>query len=150
MTRSRRRLISQRRTLRLWLRSEQRLRWLEAMQPLAGEPEITVQSDLETWSNAPAGRSGTAPRYKMMLLTWIAIYPTVLAFSLLLQRVPYVFHPAVSTLVVTGLTVLLAHRRFCLWLRLVTRIRSSDKFPGGQLQWRERSRAGFRSARCAR
>ena len=78
------------------------------MQPVAGEPEITVQSDLETWFNAPAGRSGTAPRYKMMLLTWIAIYPTVLAFSLLLQRVPYVFHPAVSTLVVTGLTVLLA------------------------------------------
>ncbi len=78
------------------------------MQPVAGEPEITVQSDLETWFNAPAGRSAAAPRYKMMLLTWIAIYPTVLAFSLLLQRVPYVFHPAVSTLVVTGLTVLLA------------------------------------------
>ncbi len=67
------------------------------MKILAGEPQISVLSGLETRFTDPAHKhTGPPPRHKKMFLTWWGNYPSVLVFSLLLEQHPYLLHPVVS------------------------------------------------------
>ena len=92
--------------LRAWVNSKERLRWLDAMKMLADEPQISVLSGLETWFTVPAQKhTGPPPRHKMVVLTWMAIYPSVLVYSLFLEQVPYALHPVVSLFFVTVMVV---------------------------------------------
>ncbi len=92
--------------LRAWVDSKERLRWLDAMKMLADEPQISVLSGLETWFTVPAQKhTGPPPRHKMVMLTWMAIYPSVLVYSLLLDQLPYALHPVVSLFLVTVMVV---------------------------------------------
>lgn len=50
----------------------------------------------------------TPPRYKIAAITWVAIYPLVLGLSMLLARLELGLPPALSILLVTLGTVLLA------------------------------------------
>ena len=93
-------------TLRAWVNSKERLRWLDAMNRLADEPQISVLSGLEIWFTVPAQKHAGPPhRHKMMVLTWLAIYPSVLLFSLLVEQLPYALHPVVSVFFVTVMVV---------------------------------------------
>jgi hypothetical protein len=56
----------------------------------------------------PHGRPGRPPRYKTAAVTWLAIYPLVLGLSTLLARLEPGLPPALSILLVTLVTVLLA------------------------------------------
>jgi antibiotic biosynthesis monooxygenase (ABM) superfamily enzyme len=56
----------------------------------------------------PHGRARRPPRYKTAAVTWLAIYPLVLGLSTLLARLEPGLPPALSILVVTLVTVLLA------------------------------------------
>ena len=92
--------------LRAWVNSKQRLRWLDAMKMLADEPQISVLSGLETWFTVPSQKhTGPPPRYKMAILTWLAIYPSVLVSFLLVEQLPYALHPVVSIFFVTVIVV---------------------------------------------
>jgi len=92
--------------LRAWVKSKERLRWLDAMKRLADEPQISLLSGLEIWFTVPAQKHAGPPhRHKMMVLTWLAIYPSVLLFSLLMEQLPYALHPVVSVFFVTVMVV---------------------------------------------
>ena len=96
-------------TLRAWVNSKERLRWLDAMKMLADEPQISVLSGLETWFTVPAQKhAGPPSRHKMLVLTWLAIYPSVLLFSVLMEQLPYALHPVISVFFVTVLVVPIA------------------------------------------
>jgi len=92
--------------LRAWVSSKERLRWLDAMNMLADEPQISVLSGLETWFTVPGQKhTGPPPRHKMVMLTWLAIYPSALVFSLLVEQFPYALHPVVALFFVTVMVV---------------------------------------------
>jgi antibiotic biosynthesis monooxygenase (ABM) superfamily enzyme len=96
-------------SLRAWMQSRQRLRWQGAMNALADEPQIKVLSGLETWFTVPGYKhSAPPPRWKMTIVTWLAIYPSVLIFSTLVRRSPYQLGGPLSALIVTLITVPLA------------------------------------------
>lgn len=92
--------------LEAWTRSEGHRRWFEPMTRVASETEVRVLTGLETWFTVPEDRHARPPaRYKMALVTWLAIYPTVLACSLLIREVESGLPLALSTLAATAVTV---------------------------------------------
>lgn len=95
--------------LKQWEDSEVRRQWVERLHDLtAGEARKQILTGLEYWFTLP-GVSGTPspPRYKMVIVTVLAIYPLSNLLSALL--VPFLhFLPAlVSSLLITVLLVLL-------------------------------------------
>jgi antibiotic biosynthesis monooxygenase (ABM) superfamily enzyme len=92
-----------------WDSSPQRALWHRRLRAVAeGDPEYRLLSGLEAWFALPQVPVGRPPqRWKMALLTWLGIFPTV---SLLLAFVaPHLtdlpFLP--RTAVITGLVVLI-------------------------------------------
>jgi uncharacterized protein len=58
--------------------------WEGRLEPHAEEARVEEQCGLETWFTLRPGRSGgppAPPRYKMALVTFLAIYPLILALS---------------------------------------------------------------------
>jgi antibiotic biosynthesis monooxygenase (ABM) superfamily enzyme len=80
--------FADRRSLRAWLDSEERRRWLarggELLEADRGLQQLT---GLETWFKLPGANVPTMkppPRWKMWLVSIVAVYPLVLAFQALL------------------------------------------------------------------
>lgn len=102
--------------------------WDEIVTPLTeGEPRVHIETGLETWfSIAGLGVTSPPPRWKMALVTWVAIYPTITILLLgageALGRLPV----ALRTLLLTGLLVPLM--TFVL-LPLLTRAARSWLYP---------------------
>jgi hypothetical protein len=73
--------------LRTWEESAQRREWRDRMSGMiVGTPVYQALSGLETWFTLPGGGPIVPPpRYKMMLVTWLAVFPLLTAFKL---RVP--------------------------------------------------------------
>jgi antibiotic biosynthesis monooxygenase (ABM) superfamily enzyme len=91
--------------LEVWENSAERLQWLEKLAPLSINPALRERhTGMEVWFALPPGRRAP-PRWKMVLVTLLAIYPLVLASQFLLA--PYVadWHIALRTLVISGLLV---------------------------------------------
>jgi antibiotic biosynthesis monooxygenase (ABM) superfamily enzyme len=74
-----------RRDLRAWLDSPQREKWLRHARSLAaGRTATQERTGLETWFHVPSEATATMrppPRWKMWLVSMIAVYPLVLAFQ---------------------------------------------------------------------
>jgi len=69
--------------LRRWEHSPQRQRWLSRMSSMAVHTTpLTVLTGFETWFTLSPGKAIVPPpRYKMMVVTWIAIFPLITALS---------------------------------------------------------------------
>jgi len=100
-----------------WNDSEERARWLEALEPLAlGPPEFHLLSGLEAWFVPPATPAVHPPsRPRMALVTWLGIFPTVAAFlwllGPLLAPLPFLLRTAILTaLIVLTMTYVVMPR----------------------------------------
>lgn len=96
--------------LRRWETSDERRRYLERLEPLTvGESAWQEQTGLETWFTLPRRPvpTGPPPRWKMALLTTAALYPLLVAASLVvgdrLDPWPLVLRPAATTPVLVAL-----------------------------------------------
>jgi uncharacterized protein len=80
--------FTDRRSLRAWLDSEERRRWLARVEELLEADQGLQQlTGLETWFRLPGGNVPTMkppPRWRMWLVSIVAVYPLVLAFQALL------------------------------------------------------------------
>ncbi len=112
--------------LHAWENSEERHHWLRQSRPLLEEEEkVHVLSGLETWFTLPSKLGEPAPpRYKMAIVTWLAVFPVVaVIFSLFgqwLNLLPTLLRTLVFTLVmVTLMTYVIMPRMtrlFSFWL----------------------------------
>ena len=111
--------------LKRWDESEERHAWLRQVQPLVHEENVRVLTGLETWFTLPSRPGEPAPpRYKMAVVTWIAVFPlATLIFALthpLLGGLPAVIRTLVFTLImVTTMTYVVMPRMtrlFSFWL----------------------------------
>jgi hypothetical protein len=107
-----------------WEASEARARWVERVRPLTeGEAEIQRVSGLEFWFTPPAG-AAPAPRWKMAVVTFLALWPLNVLVNLALAPVSGGWPIPLRALVVVGLLVPvmtyavmpLATRLFAAWL----------------------------------
>ena len=112
--------------LHAWENSEERHHWLRQSRPLLHEKEkVRVLTGLETWFTLPS-RSGepAPPRYKMALVTWLAVFPVVAVifthFGQWLNLLPTLLRTLVFTVVmVTLMTYVIMPRMtrlFSFWL----------------------------------
>ncbi len=95
--------------LRAWEASEERHSWLRKSRPLLHEKEkVQVLSGLETWFTLPA-KAGEPPppRYKMAVVTWLAVFPVVSVIFYLFGPWLNVLPTLVRTLVFTTVMVTL-------------------------------------------
>ncbi len=112
--------------LHAWENSEERQRRLEKVRPLLHEEErVDVLTGLETWFTLPSKPGEPAPpRYKMAIVTWLAVFPMVaVIFSLFghwLNLLPTLLRTVVFTAVmVTLMTYVIMPRMtrlFSFWL----------------------------------
>lgn len=95
--------------LRRWLESEERARYLDEVEPLVTGPmDVRTATGLETWFELPElPGHRPPPRHRMALLTWAAIYPTILALSLVLFPILEPLPSPARFLVITGVLVVL-------------------------------------------
>lgn len=73
--------------LRRWETSEERQKWFTQAEALTEcPPNIQVLTGLETWFTLP-GKAAIVPppRYKMALVTWLAVFPLITLISTVLQ-----------------------------------------------------------------
>jgi antibiotic biosynthesis monooxygenase (ABM) superfamily enzyme len=79
--------FADRRSLRTWLDSEERRRWLARVgELLEADRGLQQLTGLETWFKLPGANVPTMkppPRWKMWLVSLVAVYPLVLAFQAL-------------------------------------------------------------------
>jgi antibiotic biosynthesis monooxygenase (ABM) superfamily enzyme len=80
--------FADRRSLRAWLESAERQRWLARLGDLLeADRGLQQLTGLETWFKLPGSNVPTMkppPRWKMWLVSLVAVYPLVLAFQALL------------------------------------------------------------------
>ena len=112
--------------LHAWENSEERHHWLRQSRPLLHEKEkVHVLTGLETWFTLPSKPGEPAPpRYKMAIVTWLAVFPVVaVIFSLFgqwLNLLPTLLRTLVFTVVmITLMTYVIMPRMtrlFSFWL----------------------------------
>jgi antibiotic biosynthesis monooxygenase (ABM) superfamily enzyme len=103
--------FADRRSLRAWLDSDERRRWLARVgELLEADRGLQQLTGLETWFKLPGANVPTMtppPRWKMWLVSLIAVYPLVLAFQALvvprMARLPLPLRALVFPLVLLTL-----------------------------------------------
>ena len=79
--------FADRKSLRVWLDSAERRRWLARVGELIEADQGLQQlTGLETWFKLPGSKVPTMkppPRWKMWLISMVAVYPLVIAFQVL-------------------------------------------------------------------
>jgi len=87
-----------------WLNSPERAQWLARLDAITeGGPHYQVLPGPEAWVTPSAPDSGAPPKYKTATVTWLAIYPLVLASAAVVAP----FTLGASTLVRTALVTLI-------------------------------------------
>jgi len=93
---------------RAWEGSEERRRWLKRAKPLIHEEKVNVLTGLETWFTRPSKPGEPAPpRYKMVAVTWLAVYPLITLILVLFGPLLGVLPMLPRTLVLTAVMVTL-------------------------------------------
>lgn len=91
-----------------WEGSEERRRWLRRAEPLIHEEKVNVLTGLETWFTRPSKLGEPAPpRYKMVAVTWLAVYPLITLILVLFGPLLGVLPMLLRTLVLTAVMVTL-------------------------------------------
>ncbi len=93
--------------LRRWEASEERQQWFTQAEALTEcPPKVQVLSGLETWFTLP-GRAAIVPppRYKMALVTWLAVFPLITVISTVLQTQLSPFPIVFRVMVVAAIAV---------------------------------------------
>ncbi|MBL1175192.1 antibiotic biosynthesis monooxygenase [Pantanalinema sp. GBBB05] len=95
--------------LKNWLESDIRREWIERLQPLITRPEaIQTLTGLETWFTLPKKPMPVPPpRYKMAIVTWLGVFFTISLLNRLLVPLLAGLPKLLSSLIITGLTVVL-------------------------------------------
>lgn len=70
-------------SLQVWESSPERAEWLRKADDLVRETAVARVSGLETWFALPGRTAPAPPRWKMFVVTLLAIVPLVLAMNLL-------------------------------------------------------------------
>jgi len=89
--------------LRNWEASPERKYWFDIAESLTvSPPQIQVLTGLETWFTLSGNTSITPPpRYKMTMVTWLAVFPLITFISLVLKQplstLPLVLRVAIIT-----------------------------------------------------
>ena len=112
--------------LHAWETSEERRRWLKRVRPLLKEEEkVSVLTGLETWFTLPSKPAEPPPpRYKMAVVTWLAVFPLIttifLALGSVLNGLPLLLRALVLTVIMVTLMTYVVMpwmtRLFSFWL----------------------------------
>jgi antibiotic biosynthesis monooxygenase (ABM) superfamily enzyme len=111
--------------LERWQNSEERRRWNEKARDLLHEgPRVRVLTGMETWFTLPSKGDPPPPRYKMTIVTWLAVFPLATVMFMLLDPLLGGAPVILRTLVFTGVMVSLmtyvvmprVTRLFSFWL----------------------------------
>jgi antibiotic biosynthesis monooxygenase (ABM) superfamily enzyme len=79
---------------------------LREAEPLIHEEKVHVLTGLETWFTLPSKPGEPAPpRYKMVVVTWLAVFPLITAILLLFGPLLSQLPMLLRTLVLTGVMV---------------------------------------------
>jgi antibiotic biosynthesis monooxygenase (ABM) superfamily enzyme len=93
--------------LERWEQSEERREWLDRLEPLTIHPPARERhTGMEVWFTPPAGRAAP-PRYKMVPVTLLAIYPLILLAQATLVPLLSGWPVLLRTLVTSALLVCL-------------------------------------------
>lgn len=129
--------FADRKSLRAWLDSEERRRWLARVgELLEADRGLQQLTGLETWFKLPGSNVPTMkppPRWKMWLVSIIAVYPLVLAFQALavprMAGLPLslraLMFPVVLLTLMTFVVMPVVTRLLRRWLGPATRRRAS-------------------------
>ncbi len=94
--------------LKRWLDSDERRHWLEKAKPLiAKTQDIQILTGLETWFTLRNQHHKAPPRYKMALLTTVAVFVAVNLINPLLLPLLAGIPKLLSSLIISHLVVLL-------------------------------------------
>jgi uncharacterized protein len=85
-----------------WEESPERAGWLRKTDDLARETGVERVSGLETWFSLPGRTAPAPPRWKMFLVTLVAIVPLVLLMNLLVLPVMDGWPLVARTLIFSG------------------------------------------------
>ena len=113
--------FSDEQTLAAWQQSSERAEILEQIDPLLVAPsKVETTSGIVTWFTLPGHNPvKPPPRYKMTLVSWLALYPTVtlifFLFGDLLAQIPLLIRTLVVTAVVMPAMSYLLMPRFTRW-----------------------------------
>lgn len=111
--------------LNRWEESEERGRWLRRAKPMISEENVRVLTGLETWFTLPSRPDEPSPpRYKMAVVTWLAVFPLISAiFALLgpvLNQLPVLLRTLLLTVIMVSLMTYVVMPRmtrlFAFWL----------------------------------
>lgn len=107
-------------TLTAWEESPERTELLEKIESLLVQPsEREVTEGIVTWFTLPGQNPVPPPRYKMTIVSWLALYPAVslvfLAFGELLAGVPLLARTLIVTVVVMLLMTYVLMPRMTRW-----------------------------------
>jgi len=86
----------------------------ERLADAAGPPQ--VRTGLETWFASPQRTTPAPPRWKMALVTWLALLPQVLVLAHVLPAMPFLLHAAVSTAIPVSMLTWVVMPRLSRWL----------------------------------
>ncbi len=113
-------------SLERWQNSEERRHWNErARELIHEEPKVRVLTGLETWFTLPSTEGAPPPpRYKMAIITWLAVFPLATVVFMLLNPLlggsSVVLRTLVFTLVMVSLMTYVVMPRmtrlFSFWL----------------------------------
>lgn len=100
--------FDRRSNLEAWHASDARAERMLAVRPHLVQDRFEAFDGLEAWLNLPSSASHP-PKWKTLLVNWVAIFPTVLLMGFLLSQslrlLDATLHPVAATAIVTGLTV---------------------------------------------
>jgi len=93
--------------LKRWMKSEERGRWIEKVEPLIQKSEdVQFQTGLESWFTLPGQRRQKSPtRYKQAILTWVAVYALLMILNQLLAPFVEDLPDFLSTAITSGIVV---------------------------------------------
>jgi uncharacterized protein len=113
--------------LKDWFESEVRQRWLEQVKPLIeGEVHVEEFSGLEYWFTPPGNINPAAmqmpPRYKQVMISWLAVVPLTFLVSMLLRPLVMpdvlmlLIQPAIVLTLMAYVVMPRLSRLFAFWL----------------------------------
>jgi len=118
--------------LDVWLNSQDRLTLVEKIDALIDKPTtLQVITGLETWFALPGHKTMTPPpRYKMALVTWIAITPLLMLVNYFAGPTLATLHPLLRTVVTTPWIVLIMTY---LWMPFMVKLFRRWLYPHGRV-----------------